>query len=83
MDCAIKFVSSTMRPDLRKIYSDLREIAEREATYLYRLAWRMKDHGCDPKHIEEVRQEARRLHMMGHPEWLLDSSVTWKYAFKI
>lgn len=83
MDCAIRFTETSMRRDLREIFSELQQIAEREATYLYRLAWRMKDHGCDPAHIEAVREEARRLHMMGHPEWLLDSSVTWQYAFKI
>lgn len=83
MDCVIKFVPSTMRMDLRQIRAQLVEIAEKEATYLYRLAWRMTAHGCDPKHIEEVREEARALHMTGYPERLLDDSIAWKYAFKI
>lgn len=74
-----------MRKDLREIRCQLDEIAEKEATYLFRLAWRMTAHGCNPKNIQKVREEASALHMMGHPEWLLDYFMDnkWEYAFKI
>lgn len=78
----VVFVRSTMRKDLIEIRNQLREIAEREATYLYRLAWRMQAHGCDPAHIAECRREASWLHMTGYPERLL-VETNWKYAFKI
>jgi len=73
----------TMRRDLREIHCQLKEIAEKEATYLYRLAWRMIAHGCDPKNVEKCREEARELHMCAYPERLLDPFRTWDYAFKI
>ena len=72
-----------MRRDLRQIKEQLEQIAEREATYLYRLAWRMQAHGCNPVHIAKVREEARQLHMTAYPERLIDPFVTWEYAFKI
>lgn len=79
----VVFVQSKMRSDLRKIRNELREIAEKEATYLFRLAWRMQAHGCKPENIEKCREEARTLHMTGYPERLIDSFVKWEYAFKI
>lgn len=72
-----------MRSDLRAIKNQLTEIAEKEATYLYRLAWRMTDHGCSAESIAKVREEARELHMTGYPERLLDDFRQWEYAFKI
>lgn len=72
-----------MRKDLRAMKDQLSEIAEQEATYLFRLAWRMQAHGCDPKHIQICREEAGRLHMTGYPERLLDDRIRWEYAFKI
>ena len=77
-----RFVRSNMRSDLRSIRSQLIEIAEKEATYLYRLAWRMEAHGCKPENIRKVREEARQLHMTGYPENLIADSY-WEYAFKI
>lgn len=78
----ILFVRSTMREDLRVIRSQLCEIAEKEATKLYRLAWRMQQHGCKAENVETCRNEARTLHMTGYPERLLRSDIVWKYAFK-
>ncbi len=72
-----------MRKDLREMREKLYRIAEQEANYLFRLAWRMQAHGCDPKHIQTCREEAFRLHTTGYPERILDPSVTWEYAFKI
>lgn len=67
---------------LRKIREELEEIAEQEATKLFRLAWRAKDHGCSDETVEAIRNEARELHMTGYPERLLDPFKTWKYAFR-
>ena len=72
-----------MRRDLASIRNELYQLAENEATYLFRLAWRMQAHNCDPKHIARVREEAMELHMTGYPERLLDPFRTWEYAFKI
>lgn len=67
---------------LRKIREELGEIAEQEATKLYRLARRAKVHGCRNEMVEAIRNEARELHMTGYPERLLDPDKTWKYAFR-
>lgn len=67
---------------LIKIREELKEIAEQEATKLYRLAWRAKSHGCSNEMVEAIRNEARELHMTGYPERLLDPCKTWKYAFR-
>lgn len=67
---------------LRKIREELEEIAEQEATKLFRLAWRAKDHGCSDETVEAIRNETRELHMTGYPERLLDPFKTWKYAFR-
>lgn len=72
-----------MRRDLRNIRTELIEIAEKEATYLYRLAWRMQAHGCDPRNIQKVREEANQLHMTGYPERIVSFTNNWEYAFKI
>ena len=71
-----------MNNELRAIRAQLQEIAEKEATKLFRLAWRMTAHGCDPAEIEKCRVEARELHLMGFPERLLDPFKTWNYAFR-
>lgn len=81
--CDVVFVRSRQRADLREIRYQLCEIAEKEATYLFRLARRMVDHGCNPMVVNEVREEAFRLHMTGYPERLIDDGIVWKYAFKI
>ena len=74
-----------MRNDLMNIRNELRELAEKEATYLYRLAWRMTAHGCKKENIEQCRNEARELHMTGYPERIItyEWQSTKQYAFKI
>ena len=67
---------------LFKIRCELEEMAEKEAFKLYRLAWRAKNHGCSDRTVEEIREEARQLHMTAYPEMLLDPCKTWKYAFR-
>ena len=71
-----------MNKELKEMRNSLQEIAEREATKLYRLAWRMQDHGCLSANIQKCRQEAHELHMTGYPERLLDPFRVWNYAFK-
>ena len=58
------------------------EIAEKEATYLFRLARKMQRHGCKAASVQACREEAYALHMTGYPENLLRSDIVWKYAFK-
>ena len=70
-----------MRKDLQKIRNQLKDIAETEATKLFRLAWRMQDHGCKPENIEKCRLEAWLLRI-GRPEGVLDRRNDWQYAFK-
>ena len=82
-DILVVFVRSSMRRDLQRIRSQLCEIAEKEATHLFRLARKMEKRGCNPKVIHEIREEAFSLHMTGYPERLISDSVKWKYAFKI
>lgn len=72
-----------MRKDLVQMRESLREVAEREATQLYRLAWRMQAHSCKAESIAKVREEANELHMTGYPERLLDPFKKWEYAFRI
>lgn len=79
----IELGRGNMRRDLNDIRNQLCEIAEKEATRLYRLAWRMIVHGCDPKNVEKCREEARELHMCSYPERLIDPFRVWTYAFKI
>ena len=81
-DITVVFVRSKMRSDLREIREQLREICEAEATKLYRLAWRMQDHGCDPGHIQKCKEEANKLHMTGYPERAIIPDIKWEYAFR-
>lgn len=71
-----------MNRELRAIRSQLMDMAEKEATKLYRLAWRMTEHGCSKESIRKCREEANKLHMTGYPERIIDPFVTWEYAFR-
>lgn len=71
-----------MNKQLENLRYQLIEVSEAEATKLYRLAWRMVAHNCDPSHIQKCRDEARELHMNAYPERLLDPYRRWSYAFK-
>lgn len=73
--------------ELEGIRDSLKDISRREAMKLYRLAWRMVAHNCDPKEIEKVREEARFLDNCGcgQDARLLDPFYGYerfKYAFK-
>lgn len=67
---------------LRKIREELIEIAEQEASKLYRLARKAKAHDCSNEMVEAIRSEAGELHMIGYPERLLDPDKAWRFAFK-
>lgn len=71
-----------MNRQLREMYDQLQEIAEREAMKLFRLARRCEEHGVSANIIVDIRNEAHELHMTGYPERLLDPFKVWKYAFK-
>ena len=63
------------------IRSDLINLCEREATKLYRLAWRMQAHGCSAEAVRKCREEANELHMTGYPERAIDPFRRWFFAF--
>lgn len=75
-----------MTKEYRTIFKNMRQelvdIAEHEATNLYRLARKMKDHGCDPDNIRKCREEANTLHMTGYLERLITHFDNWEYAFR-
>lgn len=70
--------------ELERIRCQLEDMAEKEATKLFRLAWRAQKHGCKPETVESIRKEARELHMVAHPERMLTSRFQSEhsYAFK-
>lgn len=78
----VKFVESKKRADIRAIEYQLMDIANKEATKLYRLAWRMEAHGCKPESVKLCREEARWLQWCPNPSALIDTPWTWVYAFK-
>lgn len=75
-----------MRKDLSKIREELKQISEKEAQKLWRLARRAIKHGCKAETVAKIREEANWCHTTGttYP----DRSVYWKseydfqYAFK-
>ena len=78
----IRKTYATKRQDMKEIEYAVREKLEAEATKLYRLAWRMKAHGCSEKSIQKCREEARQLHSGGYWWDVLNPFVVWEYAFK-
>ena len=73
--------------ELKEIRYKLIEMAEKEATQLFRLAWRAKAHGCKPETVEAIRNEARWLHVTAtaYPDRLLrwEFEYDFKYAFRL
>lgn len=80
----VKFTETKIPQAVRELRYQLIDIAEKEASKLYRLAWNMLDHGCDTESVNKCREEARKLHteITSYPERLWDSSIKWEYAFK-
>jgi hypothetical protein len=75
-----------MNKELKAIKNELELKSEREATKLFRLAWRAVAHGCKPETVAKIREEARWLHESGtaYPERLIawDFEYKFRYAFK-
>lgn len=73
--------------ELKEIRYKLEEMAEKEASQLFRLAWRAKAHGCKPETVEAIRNEARWLHVTAtaYPDILLrwEFEYDFKYAFRL
>lgn len=84
LEFEVCFVETKIPMKVRELRYQLQEIAEQEATKLYRLAWRMLDHGCSIENVQKCREEARRLHteITSYPERLWDNTIQWEYAFK-
>lgn len=70
------------RRDIRMINDDLREICQNEANKLYRLAWKMQEHGCKPENVQKCRSEAEWLNNTGFPWDVLNPFTVWEYAFQ-
>lgn len=72
--------------EIRDIKWQLREIAEKEAMNLYRLARKAQEHGVSDSVVAEIREEARNLERNGvaYPERILDWKFEYetKYAFR-
>ena len=74
--------------ELRKIREHLKEMAEKEATKLFRFAWKAQKHGCKHETVEAIRNEARWLHetaASGYPDRLIywKFEYDFKYAFRL
>ena len=74
-----------MTKRLNDIHHELRDMAEREAYKLWRMAWRAKAKGCSDKLINQIKDEAWDLYntYTAYPERLLDNNAKHKlkYAF--
>lgn len=72
--------------ELKAIRRKLKEMAEKEAQRIFRLARRTAAHGCRPETVEKIREEAQWLHetATAYPDRLLRRQFEYemKYAFK-
>lgn len=70
---------------LDNIYWQLKEIAEKEAMKVWRMARRAEAKGCSQKLVNEIRNEGHALYneYTAYPERLLDNNAKskLKYAF--
>ena len=80
----VRKTCATKRMDIREIEHLLDDKCSKEATKLYRLAWRMIGHGCSKESVEKCRSEARALDPVGGMNrWdVLNPFVVWEYAWK-
>lgn len=71
---------------LREIREQLKQMAETEATKLWRLARKAQKRGCSFEVVNKIREEANWLHTTGtsYPDRLLDWKFEYdfKYAFR-
>lgn len=65
--------------ELEAIRWQLKEMAEKEANRLWRIARRALKHGCSQQLVNAIREEARWLHDTGsaYPDRL----VHWKFEY--
>lgn len=75
-----------MNKELREIKQSLKEMAQKEAYKLWRLARNAQRHGCSLDTVEKIKEEARLLHeeLTAYPERLITLEIEnrIKYAFK-
>lgn len=74
----------SMNRELRQIREQVKELAEREATKLYRMARNLQKRGGSVETVAAIREEANQLHMTAYPERLIawDAAENFKYAFR-
>lgn len=72
---------------LDDIRQELIDMAEREASFLWRMARKAKEHGCSPELVAGIREEAFWCHTTAkaYPDRLIyrKRDCDMKYAFKI
>lgn len=72
---------------LKEIRRALEELAEREATKLWRLAREAQKRGCSQKLIDDLREEGWECHtnLQHNPDAMMDWKFEYKmkYAFKV
>ena len=71
---------------LKEIRRALEELAEREATKLWRLAREAAKRGCSEKLVQDIRNEGWLCHgMRNNPDRMMDWKFEYetKYAFKV
>lgn len=73
-----------MNKELREIRWQIREMAEKEAEKLWRLARNLQKRGGSAETVTAIREEASQLHMTVYPERLIawDAKYKFKYAFR-
>ena len=73
-----------LNKDLMEIRRTLVDMAEKEATKLYRLARNLQKRGGSAEVIARIREEAFELHMSAYPERLIagDARYRFQYAFR-
>ena len=73
-----------MNKELREIRWQLREMADKEAMKLWRLARNLQKRGGSAETVAAIREEASQLHMTAYPERLIawDAEYKFKYAFR-
>lgn len=71
---------------INEIRQELKEMAEQEATRLYRLARRALEKGCGQELVNAIREEANWLHTtaQAYPDRLVEwqFEYNFKYAFR-
>lgn len=71
---------------IESIRNELKEMAEKEAHYLWRMARRAWKHGCSKELINKIREEANWCHTTAkaYPDRLIHwkSDYDLKFAFK-